>query len=675
MLEALSERLLTLLGYSMIGISLYQFDLVRSVLAFFHRWICLILHPPLYWFRRFLKWVNWEKVTMFTLAVSLILVTALTMFIPTESSAHTCTGSETDTGIYEGLRVAFSIFEGDSADFRDHLLSSPLAAGESFLAKLLVCLAYGLPIIVPISALSAAITLLWNHLPHHVPIFCRNWYIFSELDANSIRMAKGIHEELKKAWDTGVFIFLRTRRGGQTPEILEDIRELNYFLYPKTEARFLLWPHRRLRRMRFFFLSEQTDENFERMQDLLKAAKARKLFFPIGKAKNDLFQQELYLFSETESAPMLIGHLREILKTSRCFQNTELRLLDRFRATSYDLLRNVPLHAHIQKDHQGDQLHVLVLGFGRIGREFFRASCSLGILHGCTTEFTLCDLDICSKLNGFESQCPELRKSVTIHPRKLDLDTAALENLAKTTDYHYIVVALGDDERNIRVASRLKRFYRLRHWEAAAGRRTADLQPQICVNIEDPIKHAYTEGLWEEQFTGDKALRVFGGLEQVFTPEVLMPRNLWNAARYIHRQLNDLCDDAVPDWSEYERRSSIACALRAAYLDASRPTGASPEALADTEHLRWMAYVRSEGLRYADPALVDAYYGKVKGRHVDILGKLTPCLTEDQVKLEGVWTYLTTGSHAGNYIGKKSFRERDLYLVEHAHEIAERIRP
>lgn len=666
MLEALAERLLTLLGYSMIGISLYQFDLVRSVLAIFHRWICLILHLPLYCFRRFLKWVNWEKLTMFTLAVSLVLVTLLTTAVRWGQPA--VPGEEIDTGIYEGLRVAFSIFEGDSALFREHLLSSPLTAGDGFGAKLLVVLTYALPVIVPISALGTAITLLWNHLPHPVPIFCRNWYIFSELDANSIRMARSLNEELRKKKDTGVFIFLRTRRGAQTPEILEDIRELNYHLYPKTEARFLLWPHRRLRRMRFFFLSEHTDENFERMQDFLTAARDRLLFWPLYEAENDVFQQELYLLSETESAPMLIGHLREILKTSCCFQNTELHLLDRFRATSYDLLRQKPLYKLVTND---SKLHVLVLGFGKIGREFFRAACSLGILHGCQTEFTLCDQQIGAKLNGFLSQCPELRKSVTIHPRKLNLDTAALENLVKTTDYHYIVVALGDDERNIRVASRLKRFYRLRHWEAAARRRTEDLQPQICVNIEDSIKHAYTEGLWDDDGAWGHILHVFGGLDQVFTPKVLMPQELWAAARHIHRQLNDHKRRTPLSWGEYERRSSIACALRAAYLDASRPSGASPESLADTEHLRWMAYVRSEGLRYADPALVDAYYGKVKGRHVDILGKLTPCLTEDQTELTNVWTHLSTGPHARDYKNKKPFRDRDLYLVNHAHEIAE----
>ena len=675
MLDALIYILLTLLGCG-----------IFVCAPFLYRWVCWLLHFPLDCVRRILRWINWEKVTMFILAGSAALVTILTVAVRWGQPAVPDEGI--DIGIYEGLRVAFSIFEGDSALFRDHLLGSPLAAGESFWAKLLVCLAYGLPVIVPISALSAAITLLWNHLPHHVPIFCRNWYIFSELDANSIRMAKSIHKDLKKAWDTGVFIFLRTRRGGQTPEILEAIRELNYFLYPKTEARFLLWPHRRLRRMRFFFLSEQTDENFERMQELLEDAKTRKLFFPIGKAKNDVFQQELYLLSETESAPMLIGHLRKLLKTSRCFRNTELRLLDRFRATSYDLLRTKPLYEHL---HDG-KLHILVLGFGKIGREFFRAACSLGILHDCTTEFTLCDLAIGQKLNAFLCQCPELRRSVIFRSVELNAETDQLDDLIRGRRFNYILVALGDDERNIRVTSRLKGHYRRLHWAHEAQKKkrpqtVPDIQPQICVNIEDSIKHDYTRSLWEEKFAGDKALHVFGGLDQVFTQEVLMPQNLWKAARWLHRELNRNLDGTLvaSGWGEYERRSSIACAAHAQYHVATvaqnyleflcqwkkqlREDGRSEyDHLIDTEHRRWMAYVRSEGLRKAGLNLVDVYYDEKYGRHVDILGKLTPCLVDTEDKLQTIWEQLTNNHES--YTGKRSFRQRDELLIWNSQIIA-----
>lgn len=586
---------------------------------------------------------DWERISVLSLSLSLFLVLVLRW-----KAEFSC---DSWAWLFTGIQTVFDVLEGNSGDFRTSLAAIPVVP------ELLSCA-------VPALTVFTAAQLLWSYLPHHVPMGKGEWYIFSDLDTNSVRMAKNL------ARQDSLCIFLRTRRNKADTDLLKELEQIRFFLYPGDKARFLLWPWRRKKLLRFFFLSENTDENFQRMQDFLIAAGKDDLFTPRNiSLPEGRFQQELYLLSETESAPMLIDHLRNMLKDTECFRNTELLLLDRFRATSYDLLLTKPLYEHI---HAG-KLHVLVLGFGKIGREFFRAACSLGILHGCTTEFTLCDLDICSKLNGFESQCPELRKSVTIHPRKRNLDTAALEQLVAAADYHYILVALGDDERNIRVASRLKRFYRLRHWEAAAGRRTEDLQPQICVNIEDSIKHAYTEGLWDDDRAWGHPLHVFGGLEQVFTPEVLMPQSLWEAARWLHRELNRNKDGTLgtSSWGEYERRSSIACALRAAYLDASRPSGASPEALADTEHLRWMAYVRSEGLRYADTALVNAYYGRVKGRHVDILGKLTPCLTEDQKELEGVWTYLTNSKYADDYKNKKPFRERDLYLVDHAHEIAE----
>lgn len=650
--------------------------------AFFYRWLCWILHFPLGWIRSFFRWVNLEKLSTITLGAALILVTSLTAHAAWDASPPPDSGL--DKGIYEGLRIAFSVFEGDSAQFRDYMAASPLASrGASWVWFLNAC-AVVLPIIIPISTVTTAAILLWNRLPHHVPIFNRNWYIFSDLNPNSIRMAKSINEKLKKEWDTGVFIFLRSRRGDPSPEILDDIRTLNYYFHPKTEDRFLIWPLRRFRRMRFFFLSETTDENFERMQEFLEAVKNKWLFCPLGKPRDDVFQQELYLLSETESAPMLIDHLRGLLKDSKCFQNTELRLLDRFRATSYDLLRNAPLHEHI---HDG-KLHVLILGFGKIGREFFRTACSLSIFPDCKTEFTICDQHIGTKLNMFLSQCPELRDSVTLYTRKLNVETKALENLIEAGEYHYVLVALGDDERNIRVASRLKRFYRRRHWEYLAGKCMTDIQPQICVNIEDHIKHAYTDGLWDDDKSWGNALHVFGGLDQVFTCDVLMPRNLWNAARFIHRELNkDKASSGVSpklltelNWNEYERRSSIACAVRALYLfnavcasDPAHEYSVSNNEkllnmLADVEHRRWMAYVRSEGLSKAGVELMDAYYSKVKGGHVDILGKLTPCLVETG-QLEEIWNHIKQKNTA-LFSTKRPFWERDEFVVRNAKSIA-----
>ena len=74
-----------------------------------------------------------------------------------------------------------------------------------------------------------------------------------------------------------------------------------------------------------------------------------------------------------------------------------------------------------------------------------------------------------------------------------------------------------------------------------------------------------------------------------------------------------------------------------------------------------MAYVRSEGLRKAGLSLVDVYYDPKHGRHVDILGKLTPCLEDSADKLQAIWDQLSQDHES--YTGKYSFRQRDELLI------------
>ena len=579
-----------------------------------------------------------------------------------------------DCWLFEGIRAAFDILGGDSEAFRANACRVPVIQSVPALPLILSCA-------VPLLTVAATLGLLWNYLPHHVPWGAKVWYLFSALDVNSVRLAKSLSD------DESLCIFLRTQRGEPDPELLSELQDVNYFLYPQDESRFLLYPWRRNHKMRFFFLSDHSDENFSRMRAFLENVKRAQLFAPGWDTREKEFQQELYLLAETESASMLIDYLRDGMykdgERLPVFARTELRLLDRYRAISCDLLRKQPLHKFVSDE----KLNVLVLGFDRVGQAFFRAACSQGMIHHCTTTFTLCDQQIDSKLNVFLSQCPELKKHVRIQPWQLDADTKELEKLVQEIDFHYIVVALGDDELDIRVASRLKRFYRTRHWEALSRNERQATAPQICVHIEDAIKLDYTRQLWQTEKDWDHSLFVFGGLEDTFTRDVLMPEQLWNAARWIHQQLNGISGDTPMQWSEYERRSSMACAAHAEYHVASVCTGDSDEpyevqlsrctqeerdAFIDAEHRRWMAYVCSEGMCKADISLMEAYFDEIGGRHVDTLGKLTPCLVDTAWELKQIWAHLKT-NHPDNYNGKAPFRKRDTFLVYNADTITQRI--
>ena len=585
----------------------------------------------------------------FLLALCIIAVLGITYYSASHALLPDPPATEENPPIFESLMVFFSVAEGDSANFREYASFHPVVFG----------IAKHLSVLIPLLAAATAMMFLWHRLPHHVPWFRKVWYIFSELEPNSIRMATSIHRDHPN--EKSVFIFLRTRRGQQEPDQLEDLQDLTYFFYPGTETRFLSLPGRKNHIMRFFFLSENTDENFSRMMEFLNNAQQKKRFFVWkgDEVEEGRFLRELYLLSETESAPMLIDDLRKQIENKPQFPSTEVRLLDRYRAVVYDLLRDKPLHQAGSRT----EVNVLVLGFGKIGREFFRAVQSIGIQEGRQMNITLCDLNITQKLDAYKQQCPEAVDPVFVVPKPIDVESAQMNALVEQGNFHYILIALGEDERNIRIACWLKRYYRKKYWAESAP------QPQVCVNIEDPIKHNYVSKLWEQ------SLHVFGGLDQVFTQKVLMPHSLWLAARWLHMELNPV--SAMPKfWNEYQRRSSLACVVHAEYHVArvglpfaahwQRLSPAERMRIIDAEHRRWMAYVQNEGMQKAEPDWTRTYYAAL-GNHVDVDGRLTPCLVPTD-ELDGIQQLVDTLRGPNNQL---TFRQRDEKVVTSAERIVQ----
>lgn len=586
------------------------------------------------WIRRKSNLLDWDKHFLLALACCLLLALG--------AAGYGALAAFPDTWIYECLDAVFSLLEGDSKAFRSLTLHTPM-------------LSKWLPVLTPLLAAGTVLVLLWNHLPHHIPIGYRVWYVFSELEPHSIHLAGSLKDE------NVLFIFLRTRRQDVSHELLEQLERINYWFYPKTETSLLKLPWRRGKCLRFFFLSENTDENFRRMDQFLQDIKKYRLFSPKkDSCAENQFQQELYLLSETESAPMLIDRLRGFMMDGKerlpVFRNAECRLLDRNRAISYALLRKKPLY----ESCSDDRTNVLVLGFGRIGREFFRAASSIGIMPNRWLGFTLCDLQIGERWAAFVQQCPETNQPNVI-TKAINVESEELENLVNDKQYHYIVVALGDDEVNIRVATWLKRHYRLRHWQDVTA-----YQPQICVNVEDEIKSDYIQKLWTANQPWDLDLCVFGTMPQVFSAETLLPRQLWAAAAYLHQQI---MGKSTRNWGEYERRSSLACAMHGIYHAESKTYIADDQKdkLIEAEHHRWMAYVRSEGMRLASEEMVRAYAGELHS-HVDVKGRLTPCLINGEENLRVLYTQLSQNRNIPS-MGNIPFWDRDEKVVDHADEI------
>ena len=594
--------------------------------------------------------------------------------------------------ILYGIRIVFDLLEGEYEELRDGFPNHPY-------------LTRWLAILIPVMTVSTVIIALLKAFPRFF-LPRKEYLIFSQVEENSIWLAESMMyegENRNVRMDRRV-IFLRTESERLSPEYSGKIRKIKARTYPYTEADFLRihWGLRK-KRLRFFFLSSNTEINFSRMKMFLEEVEADKLFSKplfVNKKKqeedekNGYFQQELYLLSETDSAPLLIDHLRKDLCKSwennkdvymrkSVFIHTDLRLLDRYRTVMYDLLQQKPLY----ECTDGKKIRVLVLGLGRVGKAFFRAAVSFCAMADYETFFYIRDKEIDKQWHDLLLQYPQCDEGIQVDRNSMNVESEELLTLLDQAvrngkPFTYIVLSLGDDERNIKVASRIARHYRQRYWEKSAA-----LLPVICVNLENEIKSDYVSDFFKDLHP-EKPLHVFGSDNYTFSEGMLINRNLWAIARRLHRNLKS---SDFTYWNEYERRSSVACAAHASYHSKAMESfsqvkthdnsfeslrGDQREKMVDAEHRRWMHYSRCEGMQYISPDIAKRILAEM-GTHVDTNARLSPCLvpTEELKDLyKSLYPYAKEDNRENKQEGKpphRTFYERDRFVVKNIYRIQE----
>jgi hypothetical protein len=110
----------------------------------------------------------------------------------------------------------------------------------------------------------------------------------------------------------------------------------------------------------------------------------------------------------------------------------------------------------------------------------------------------------------------------------------------------------------------------------------------------------------------------------------------------------------------------MACAMHGIYH--VRSSGIPKDDLTEAEHHRWMAYARSEGMRLATEEMVDKYAPEIRS-HVDVKGKLTPCLIDGKDNLRSLYARFSHNEDIKT-LGNTPFWDRDEKVVDHAQEIA-----
>lgn len=661
-------------------------------------------------------WKTWSKKLIIILAsLSILEVTfaaCLTLMLPRSIALENgALLNEVDIlgALRAGLKVTFSTLGGDSGDLMDLVDQSEAQVtagmgtaywilGEAF--ALAMPLLAAANIIVLVGSFHKIIKIGFYGLPVSIGRFgAKEIYVFSCLSRESVQLASYLAPKKGK----NAAIFLRSK-----PDLPEDadselhsiLKNVKGILFPGGEEQLektsflLLW--RKIKA--FYFISDNADENFLLAEELLEILN-----------KKNVDPKEIFVFSEHPSGPRLIDRLREGLDAD---QHRLVHLINPSRAMVYYLLSRYPLMIPAP-----DQNKILFLGLGNFGSEFLRAALAFTVMDpNKKAVFYIYDREAKKRYSTFKLSAPEACANNEFRLAQGEALSAEffqeLEKLAK--GLFCVVISLGEDEVNLQVAIHLVILIRRLHWETAADRgkegQKQECPVRIFVHIHDHGKKMALINWCQQQKAWQPKVYVFGALEDAYSPDVLMPRRMWEQARKLHCDLktvgiskqaqSDRSSDKEKNMclSEYERRSSLACVAHLNYylLDAMNAmhrkeafytvsdgkdsaknkcpedrrercrvysyaiedfknqcgdASGRIEELARQEHLRWMNYVRSEGFCLAKDK-IRLIYKSVLGTHLDKDALLSPCLIpfDDLSKIE---------KEVG--IG---FREKDRAIIE-----------
>ena len=292
-------------------------------------------------------------------------------------------------------------------------------------------------------------------------------------------------------------------------------------------------------------------------------------------------------------------------------------------------------------------------------------------------------------------ECPELFMENKINFYQADVTRNEFKEVLDQycRDATYIVIALKEDDLNIDTATYLKMYY-----EAVDFSRKE--LPVIHLRVRDTVKNERIMGVYYQDAFH---MNAFGSIEKVFSHKNLIHSNLEKMALASHfaycEVLNDLeyrddpkkmerVQNARDSYNsqEYNQRSSFASVLHIIYkmhdcgvtvssgsllerkhIEQLRETLKDSnlrDRLAQLEHRRWNAFMRSEGYSKASIGAVEQYF-KYTQKPINKAAKLHPALVS--------WEELDFVSREISRIEKKveDYKAVDYFFIDHMCEILE----
>ena len=515
------------------------------------------------------------------IAFGLVFVASFIIFMP----IHLYNSPDGVYGIFRSVFLSiFTSMQTFGMGCEYSVVNDAISACPDYLADHYQLWVSFLFVVAPICTFSVALSFFKNlvsHIQYRTIYRNRDVYVFSEVNERSVALAKSIKNNSDKRKDSIILVFTDVFESNdeESFELRNSIKQIGAICFKDDILLIDFAKHSTKKSLSFFTIGNNQNENLNQTIKLIEKYKERE-------------NTNLYFFSTSMQSEMLFSSIdKGKIKARRI--NEVRSLVNRVLYDHVEKFFNV----ECKEDDETKNISALIVGMGQHGTEMVKALTWFCQMDGYTFEINGFDKDPLAE-EKFKQAAPALLTSeyrIQIHS-DFDVDTDKFgEAVNKLKNTSYVLVSLGDDDRNIKTAVYLRMCFE-----------RIGVKPVIQAivntynkNVLNGIKN-FKNQEYEIDFIGD--------LETSYSEDVIVNSVLEDEALAVHLLYNSNPEDF---WSfEYNYRSSTATAIhnRAKFIcnipgiNKSEDERTEEERLnlQKLEHRRWNAYMHSEGYIYGD---------------------------------------------------------------------------
>ena len=528
---------------------------------------------------------NYTKKHRFSLFNALfagVFVAAIIMFYPVHYALEEATAWGILRAILLSLFNAMQIFAGgcEFSIIREGLMLCP--DGLDILYQVWAATLF---VLAPVFTFGFVLSLFKNLSANakYIASYFKDVYVFSELNERSLVLANDIKAKNKK----DVIVFTDVFEGNEesTFELIEEAKKLRAICFKNDILVVNFKRHSNQKTISFFAIGINETENLNQALKLVERYKERE-------------NTNLYVFSTNVGSELLLSSTdQSAVKVRRINEVQSLvnRVLYERGEIIFDSAR--------ENGEGAKDISAVVIGMGRHGTEMVKALTWFGQMDGYNLEINAFDKDPLAK-EKFVALAPELMSDdyngvyvdgeahykIQIHSG-FDVETISFaEEISKIKNATYVLVALGDDEANIKAAVNLRMYFERIKIHPVIQAIVYNSQQKRA--LED-VKNFKGQG-YDIDFIGDR--------ESIYVVDVIIDSELEEDALQRHLKWGEEADF----WNyEYNYRSSTAsaihmkarvkCGIPGAEKTTEELTPEEKNIIEVLEHKRWNAYMRAEG--------------------------------------------------------------------------------